>query len=181
MNELLSIQEVAQITQLHEITIRRYIRAGKLGAVRIGRRLRVPQEALDQLLEPVRSDAASLLSDEHAGQIGEAVAVYDAASPRNRAGLEAAIGGVALQLAQLPAEDIFSTVQFVTRLQQRHLDVRQQPLSPAEIVAAARQQAELLSGVPRAEVAARFAALAEEIRQQAAAQALAFDGDWLGD
>ena len=34
MAELLSIQEVAQIAGLHEITIRRYVRSGELEAVR---------------------------------------------------------------------------------------------------------------------------------------------------
>ena len=39
MSDLLSIQEVAEITGLHEITIRRYVRSGELEAVRIGRRI----------------------------------------------------------------------------------------------------------------------------------------------
>ena len=54
-------------------------------------------------------------------------------------------------------------------------------LSPVEIVTKARRQAALLSDVPRAEVAARFEALAEEIRGQALAQGTAIEGDWLGD
>lgn len=119
---------------------------------------------------------------EHVNQIGEDVAVYDVTRLGNAdSALQAAIGGLALQLAQLPAEDVFSAVQYVTRLQKRHL-VAQKPLRPPdEIVAEARRQAELLHGVPRVEVARRFAVLAEEIRQQAVAQGTAFDGDWLGD
>ena len=54
MAELLSIQEVAQITGLHEITIRRYVRSGELEAVRIGRQIRVRREAVDRLMKPMR-------------------------------------------------------------------------------------------------------------------------------
>ena len=53
MAELLSIQEVAQMTGLHEITIRRYVRSGELEAVRIGRRIRVRREAVDRLMKPM--------------------------------------------------------------------------------------------------------------------------------
>ena len=56
MAELLSIQEVAQITGLHEITIRRYVRSGELEAVRIGRRIRVRREAVDRLMKPMHPD-----------------------------------------------------------------------------------------------------------------------------
>jgi excisionase family DNA binding protein len=35
MTELLSVQQVAQMTGLHEMTIRRYVRLGHLDAVRI--------------------------------------------------------------------------------------------------------------------------------------------------
>ena len=57
MAELLSIQEVAQITGLHEITIRRYVRSGELEAVRIGRRIRVRREAVDKLMKPMRPES----------------------------------------------------------------------------------------------------------------------------
>lgn len=121
-------------------------------------------------------------SPELLGQIGEGIAVYDVTrSGSAGSSLQAAIGGVALQLAQLPAEDIFSAAQFVSFLQQRRLTARQQSPSPAGIVAEARRQADLLSDVPRAEVAERLVVLTEEIRQQAIAQGTAFDGDWLGD
>jgi excisionase family DNA binding protein len=180
MADLLSIQEVAQLTHLHEITIRRYIQAGKLAAVRIGRRIRVPREALERLLEPVNAPAP--VQSAQTEQLRERAAVYEVADAR-AAGvtLQAAIGGVALELAHLPAEDIFSAAQFVNRLRQQRAAVRPPPVSPAEIVAEARRQAALLSDVPRAEIAARFAVLAEEIRQQAIAQGTAIEGDWIGD
>jgi excisionase family DNA binding protein len=182
MTDLLSIQEVAQMMQLHEVTIRRYIRAGKLAAVRIGRRIRVPREALEQLLQPVGARATTASEPGHTSQIGERALVYRVTGPRPIGSeLQAAIGGVALQLAQLPAEDIFSAVQFVSRLRQQRAASTSPPLTPAEIVAEARRQAALLDGVPRAEIAARFAVLAEEIRQQAIAQGTAIEGDWIGD
>ncbi len=51
MDELLTVKQVAQLLQLHEITIRRYIKSGRLEAVRIGRNVRVPRRAVDALLQ----------------------------------------------------------------------------------------------------------------------------------
>ena len=64
MAELLSIQEVAQITGLHEITVRRYVRSGELEAVRIGRRIRVRREAVDRLMKPMHPGPARSLPPE---------------------------------------------------------------------------------------------------------------------
>jgi excisionase family DNA binding protein len=178
MAELLSIQEVAQITGLHEITIRRYVHSGELEAVRIGRRIRVRREALDRLLKPMQSEAAS----ESMAYLREGAAVYEAAGLGKAPGpAQALIGGVALRLSQLPLEDISLVTQMVTRLQQQRQAATSRRLSPAEIVTEARRQAALLSDVPRAEIAARFEALAEEIRGQAIARGTAIEGDWLGD
>lgn len=182
MAELLSIQKVAQITGLHEITIRRYIRSGKLEAVRVGRRIRVRREALDKLLKPMRPDAAPEAAPEIAATLKESAAVYEiAGAQRSAAPAQALVGGVALGLAQLPLEDINLVAQMVTRLQQQRQAAAPRRLSPVEIVAEARRQAALLSDVPRAEIAARFEALAEEIRRQTIAQGTAIEGDWLGD
>lgn len=50
MNEALrSPQEVADLLDLHVGTVRRYIREGRLDAVRIGNRYRVPSSALSEL------------------------------------------------------------------------------------------------------------------------------------
>ncbi len=70
--------------------------------------------------------------------------------------------------------------RLVVRLQEPHENVSPR-LSPAEVVAEARKQAALLSDVPRSEIAARFDALSEEIRQQAIARGVAIEGDWLSD
>ena len=182
MAELLSIQEVAQITGLHEITIRRYIHAGELEAVRVGRRIRIRREALDRLLKPMQSDAAPQATSEEATYLKEGAVVYEAAGlGQTPASVQAIIGGVALRLVQLPMEDVRLVAQMVARLQQQRQAVTSHRLSPVEIVTEARRRAALLSDVPRAEIAARFEALAEEIREQAIAQGTAIEGDWLGD
>lgn len=121
MTELLSIQEVARITGLHEITIRRYIRSGKLEAVRIGRRIRVRREALDRMMQPMHLQSepeSDLQSEPH---LKEGAGAYEAATQRQVVGATAeVVGRIALQLLQLPAEDLFVVAQFVAHLRQQH-------------------------------------------------------------
>ena len=106
--------------------------------------------------------------------------VYEAAGlGQTPASVQAIIGGVAVRLGQLPLEDIRLVAQMVARLQQQRQAATSHRLSPVEIVTEARRRAALLSDVPRAEIAARFEALAEEIREQAIAQGTAIEGDWL--
>jgi excisionase family DNA binding protein len=50
MDELLTVKQVAELLQLHEMTIRRYIKSDKLEAVRIGRNVRVPRRAVEAFL-----------------------------------------------------------------------------------------------------------------------------------
>jgi excisionase family DNA binding protein len=45
-NELLTVREVARYCRLHEMTVRRHIKEGRLRAIRIGRSVRIPREEL---------------------------------------------------------------------------------------------------------------------------------------
>lgn len=45
-NEFLTVREVAHYCRLHEMTVRRHIKEGRLRAVRIGRSVRIPREEL---------------------------------------------------------------------------------------------------------------------------------------
>ena len=51
---LYSVREVADQLGVHPETIRRLIHEGRLEAVRVGRLLRVPKDALDTLLDAQR-------------------------------------------------------------------------------------------------------------------------------
>ena len=182
MAELLSIQEVAQITGLHEITIRRYVRSGELEAVRIGRRIRVRREAVDRMMKPMHSGLEPKPALQSEPFLKEGAAAYEITSQRQAVEtLPEVVGRIALQLVQLPAEDVSAVAQLVAHLRQQRQPAMPRQKSPAEIVAEARRQAALLADVPRAEVVARFEALVEEIRQQAIANDTAIEGDWRGD
>lgn len=50
-DEFLTVNEVAAILNLHHQTVRNWIDAGRLLAVRIGRRVRVIRRDLDELIE----------------------------------------------------------------------------------------------------------------------------------
>ena len=56
--DLLTIRETAQLLKVNPITVRRYIAAGRLPAVRVGRAIRVRREALDALITPVEPTAS---------------------------------------------------------------------------------------------------------------------------
>lgn len=51
--ELLTVQETAHLLRVSPITVRRYIAAGRLAAVRVGRGVRVRREALEAFVAPV--------------------------------------------------------------------------------------------------------------------------------
>lgn len=50
-NSLLTPEEVAEILQLHILTVYSYIRSGKLGAVRLGRSYRIMPDDLELFFE----------------------------------------------------------------------------------------------------------------------------------
>jgi excisionase family DNA binding protein len=120
MAELLSIQEVAQITGLHEITIRRYVRSGELEAVRIGRRIRVRREALDKMMKPLHSGPKPEPALQSEPCLKESAAAYEVTSRRQAVEtLPEVVGRIALQLVQLPAEDVSAVALLVARLRQQ--------------------------------------------------------------
>jgi len=59
-DNLLTVAQVARRLQLHEITVRRYIRAGTLKAVRVGRNVRVREDDLERFLQPATPTGARL-------------------------------------------------------------------------------------------------------------------------
>lgn len=63
MTGLLSVQEVARLLHLHEMTVRRYIRQGRLKAVKVGGRVRVRPEDLELFMKPIdREKQASCIA-----------------------------------------------------------------------------------------------------------------------
>ena len=53
MLELLTVNEVAKMLNLHEITVRRHIKQGRLRAVKVGRQVRIRKEDLEEFMKPV--------------------------------------------------------------------------------------------------------------------------------
>lgn len=51
MSKLLTVEEVARRLRLHQITVRRHIRSGRLPATKIGRSVRIKEEDIDALME----------------------------------------------------------------------------------------------------------------------------------
>ena len=51
--ELLTIHETAQLLKVNPVTVRRFIAAGRLPAVKVGKGVRVRKAALDQLVTPI--------------------------------------------------------------------------------------------------------------------------------
>jgi putative molybdopterin biosynthesis protein len=49
-DDLLTPEQVAEILQIHKLTVYDYIRKGKLGAIRLGRKYRITKKDLEQLL-----------------------------------------------------------------------------------------------------------------------------------
>ncbi len=49
LDNLLSVRQVAFILKVHPLTIRRYIREGKLKALRVGRNVRIKESAVTEI------------------------------------------------------------------------------------------------------------------------------------
>jgi excisionase family DNA binding protein len=50
MPEFLSVEEIARMLGLHEMTVRRHINQGRLKAIRVGRKVRIRKEDLEEFL-----------------------------------------------------------------------------------------------------------------------------------
>ena len=57
--ELLTIEEVAESLRVHPVTVRRYIASGRMAAVRVGTRIRVSKEALEDFAKPLEPEPSS--------------------------------------------------------------------------------------------------------------------------
>jgi excisionase family DNA binding protein len=53
----LTVAEVAKRLRLHEMTVRRHIKSGRLRAIRAGHRIRVPEEEVEEFVKPMKSQA----------------------------------------------------------------------------------------------------------------------------
>jgi excisionase family DNA binding protein len=57
--ELMTIQEAADALRVAPVTIRRYIRSGRLRAVKVGRGVRIDKSEVESLPEPSSSSSSS--------------------------------------------------------------------------------------------------------------------------
>ena len=108
------------------------------------------REAVDKLMKPMRPESEPESAPQSELHLKESAVAYEVMSQR-RAGetIPEIVGRIALQLVQLPVEDVAAVAELVARLRQERQPAVQRLKSPAEIVAAARKQAALLSDVPR--------------------------------
>ena len=59
MDGLMTVEEVARLLRLNQVTIRRYIRSGRLKAVRVGGRIRMRLEDVEQFARPIQRDSTT--------------------------------------------------------------------------------------------------------------------------
>ena len=55
---LLTVDETAKMLKISPITVRRYIALGRLPAVKVGKGVRVREESIEQLMQPIEAKAA---------------------------------------------------------------------------------------------------------------------------
>ena len=89
--ELLTVEEVAHRLRCHPQTVRRFIWSGQLDHVKIGGLVRVPEAALQQLIEESRERPADDSAHKGVGAL-RAVVQSRKASPEDVAELERLIG-----------------------------------------------------------------------------------------
>jgi excisionase family DNA binding protein len=66
-DSLLTVDEIARILKLNPQTVRNWIDRGYLGAIRIGRRVRVPRAEFDRLIEESYTGGSKGGHNPHAG------------------------------------------------------------------------------------------------------------------
>jgi excisionase family DNA binding protein len=69
--ELLTIDETAKLLKVTPTTVRRYISAGQLPALKFGRRVRIRKEAVENLLSPVTPKRPEATARENGGRTKE--------------------------------------------------------------------------------------------------------------
>jgi excisionase family DNA binding protein len=69
--ELLTIDETAKLLKVTPTTVRRYISAGQLPALKFGRRVRIRKEAVEGLLSPVTPKPPHAKKQEEGGRMAE--------------------------------------------------------------------------------------------------------------
>ena len=179
MSELLTVREVAAILHLHETTIRRYIRAGKLASVRIGRNVRVPRAALDEFLSSQAEQAEPAVGEEGAFR-EPAVAYRTAASPRAVVPRPALVARVADDLSDLDESDLNQVSRFVADLRARR-EERERKASKGRVLEEAHLLALEMADWPHDKVWDFFEEAMEEARRQTIEAGKSFEGDWIGD
>lgn len=81
--DYLTVREAAGLLKVSHITVRRHIAAGQLRAVRVGKGIRVPLDAIDAYLRPVQR-----VQGEAPLRVAEPAAVYEVAPMSTRKGEE---------------------------------------------------------------------------------------------
>lgn len=96
--ELLTVNETAKLLRVSPITVRRRIADGQLKAVRVGKGIRVPREAIDRFLRPALREYSDeeieqfLEEDRISPAVADRVAEYVARAERMKAKEESARG-----------------------------------------------------------------------------------------
>ena len=179
MKELLTVRQVAELLQLHEATIRRYIRDDKLEAVRIGRRIRVPRAAVEEMMSPQMEEEFS--SVEAAAMLREAAVAYRVGGATSVEELPPAFTRLSDELAGLEEqEDWLKVGAFVTELRAEREKLEWEE-TKARLLEEAHQMALDMAEWPREKVWDQFEKAMEAARQQMIENGTAFDGDWIGD
>jgi excisionase family DNA binding protein len=57
MEKALTVEQAAEVLQVLPITVRRWLRSGRVRGVKLGRVWRVPESALHELLNPKADEA----------------------------------------------------------------------------------------------------------------------------